>query len=53
MRTDFYELKKEFVNKRVADANQFIDNVVYGKMLMPFISDRFPTMTVATIHVIR
>lgn len=27
MKTDFHELKKEFVSKNVADANQFIDNV--------------------------
>lgn len=27
MKTDFHELKKEFVRKKVADANQFIDNI--------------------------
>lgn len=30
MQTNFYELKKEFVNKKVADSIQFIDNVVYN-----------------------
>lgn len=30
MQTDFYELKKELINKKVADSIQFLDNVLFN-----------------------
>jgi hypothetical protein len=36
LKTDFHELKKEFVSKNVADANQFIDNVVYNYKVLEY-----------------
>lgn len=36
MKTDFHELKKEFVRKKVADANQFIDNIVYNYKVLEY-----------------
>ncbi|WKB36420.1 hypothetical protein QS257_04705 [Terrilactibacillus sp. S3-3] len=45
MRTDFHELKKEFVNKRVADANQFIDNVVYNYKVLEHCKDLILALT--------
>jgi hypothetical protein len=37
--TDFYQLKKDFINKKVADANQFIDNVVYNYSILEHCRD--------------
>lgn len=36
LKTDFHELKKEFVRKKVADANQFIDNIVYNYKVLEY-----------------
>jgi hypothetical protein len=30
MQTDFYELKKELIYKKVADSIQFLDNVLFN-----------------------
>jgi uncharacterized protein (DUF2344 family) len=45
MSTDFYALKKELINKKVADANQFIDNLVYNYKVLEYCKDLILALT--------
>lgn len=46
MSTDFYALKKELINKKAADANQFVDNLVYNYKVLNHCKDLILELTV-------
>ena len=46
MTTDFYALKKELINKKAADANQFVDNLVYNYKVLNHCKDLILELTV-------
>lgn len=39
MKTNFYELKKELIRKKLADTNQFIDNIIYNYKVLEHCKD--------------
>jgi len=39
MHTNFHNLKKEFVNKKVADANQFTENIINNFTTLEYCRD--------------
>lgn len=46
MNTDVHGLKKELINKRVADANQFVDNLVYNYKVLEHCKDLISALTI-------
>lgn len=45
LKTNFYELKKELTKKKVADTNQFIDNIIFNHKVLEYCKEVILTST--------